>query len=122
MRLFLGLLFTLLLTVPTLADVVLTTATKSVTTAGTRVRLVSTKILASSILIQANPANGGKIHVGDVTVSSGTGIELDAGEILSISADESTKNITHGAINLYNIYIDATTSGNGVRILYNKLK
>lgn len=82
----------------------------TVTIAGTDVALaVSTPCV--KIDIQAQTDNTGFIAVGgqgvDATEATGTGIELEAGDVYSLEID-----------NLADIYIDATVSGEGVRYTY----
>lgn len=84
---------------------------KTVTTAGTDVRLVSQITWAKWVTIQAQTDNTGSIAVGgsgvDATVATGTGVLLSAGEMITIPCED-----------LYDIYIDSTVNGDGVRFTY----
>jgi len=77
----------------------------NVTTAATRVTLASSQAV-KSITIKAKLANTGTIYVGDTSVSSANGLELQAGE--SVSFD---------LANLNTVNLDASVSGEGVRYL-----
>ncbi len=83
---------------------------KTVTTAGTDVALAASTPCVK-VDIQAQTDNTGFIAVGavgvDATEATGTGIELEAGDVYSLEID-----------NLADIYIDATVSGEGVRYTY----
>lgn len=79
------------------------TGQKTVTTAGTRVAL-GTDVVNSSLIIKADPANTGKIYVGDVTVTSSNGFILAAGDQIII--DEAGR--------LMDIYIDASANTQNV--------
>lgn len=84
---------------------------KSVTTAGTDEALVGSSTPAKWVEIQARTNNTGWVAIGaagvDATVGSGSGVLLSAGESRTYPCD-----------NLADIYIDATTSGEGVRFTY----
>lgn len=83
---------------------------KVVTTAGTDV-VLSVSRNAKWVIIQAQTDNTGWIAVGaagvDATEATGTGVLLDAGESVTLPADD-----------LANIYIDSTVNGEGVRYTY----
>ena len=81
---------------------------QAVTTGGTPVQLPSNA--ATEITIKAEYANLGNIYVGtDGSVSSSTGLELSAGDAITIDLSANTNEI----------YIDADNNGEGVRFLYN---
>jgi hypothetical protein len=61
------------------------------------------------VFIQAPYANVGDVYVGGPTVSSANGVVLDAGDRITVSAD-----------NLNQVWIDVSMGGEGVRILYYK--
>jgi len=54
--------------------------------------------------------------VGDSTVSSANGIELAAGECISIEGEELRGNFLE--VDLADIYVDTETNGNVVRVAY----
>lgn len=85
----------------------------TVTTAGTRVRLHPSNLESRCLVIQADSANTGIILVGDVTVTGSNGIQLKAGDSVSITPDT-----TDIEINLSDYYIDTDTNGSVVRISY----
>lgn len=87
---------------------------KTVTTAGTREPLAAGEGLkVLSITIKALRGNGGKIYIGDNLVSSSVGFELDAADSIDLATDDPTK-----PIDLTQIWIDASVSGEGVSYIY----
>lgn len=78
---------------------------KLVTTAGTRVTLASSTTI-KSVTIKALSTNTGIVYVGNATVSSSNGLQLVAGD--SVSLDIS---------NLATINLDASVSGEGATYL-----
>jgi hypothetical protein len=84
---------------------------KTVTTAGTPERIVASKntYKVAAIIITALATNTGTVVIGDSTViaAEGTrkGSPLEAGQSVAINASE---------IDLYDIYIDATVSADGI--------
>lgn len=91
-------------------------ATKTVTTAGTQVALVSAEKNVTSIVIQANPANTGYIYVGASDVDSSNGIRLSAAEKLAITCDD--RNQGGDLLDLNKLYVDSNVNGEGVRFMY----
>lgn len=87
-------------------------------TAGTRKALSATDVYAYAIRIQASKANTGKIYVGDSTVSSSNGQELEAGESIVLNNFERPNNLLE--LNLADLYIDSSVNAEGVRIAYIK--
>ena len=84
---------------------------KTVTTAGTRVALVSSATFCSHVVVQALEGNTGRIAVGgvDVVEASGTrvGIILNGGDVIDIPVQ-----------NVATVYIDSSADGEGVSFLY----
>lgn len=84
---------------------------KVVTTAGTRVRLVSEATNCKEIDIMAEVDNGGYIVVGGVTViadqATRRGIPLTGGQSIRMAISD-----------LYSVYIDSTVNGEGVTFTY----
>lgn len=79
--------------------------TKAVATAGTRVALASTQAVRS-VVIKALYSNTGTIYVGNASVASTNGIELLAGDSVSLDiADLATVNL------------DCSVNGEGVRYI-----
>jgi len=75
---------------------------KTVTTAGARVQLASSQAVRS-VCIKALQTNTGYIYVGDGSVTSTTGIQLLAGDTISLDIS-----------NLSTVTIDSSVSGEGV--------
>ena len=87
--------------------------TKSVTTAGTREALSSSDTAAISLTIQAKRGNTNAVFVGGSTVASTNGISLTAGQTW-----EYTSAGREEAVLLSDVYIDATTNGEGITFNY----
>ena len=80
---------------------------QTVTTAGTRVQLSTTSIACKEVLITALGSNSGNIWVGGITVANGRGKQLVPIQDIKLQIDDLSK-----------IYIDATSSGDGVAYVY----
>lgn len=89
---------------------------KLVATAGTRVALSSTKLMSSHVLIKARPNNSGIVYVGGSDVAAANGYHLAANAEVKLS-DLIAPN-SNELLNLADVYIDAATNGDGVRVLY----
>lgn len=100
-----------------MATVAFGTFKKTVTTAGTRVQLSSTQILARSVEIRALKANTGIIYVGDATVASTNGYALSLSDVYKFS--DGGGNVTT-VIDLSQIYLDSSANGEGVTVFYTK--
>lgn len=99
-------------TVPvTIADISL------VSTGTTRLTTATTK--AYSLLLQAPSTNSGKIYVGDSSVSSTQGIELAAGQSITMSPIKNGGRIE--SVPLNSVYFIAATTGDKVKILYQQV-
>lgn len=94
------------------------TGVKSVSTAGTRVRLVSDPSYTEAVAIIADEDNSGDIYIGGDDVSSSNGIILAASKSVSLSAPSSRAG--DEGLNLKEIYIDSAQNGDGVRFVYYK--
>jgi len=103
--------------IPEYGHLVPTSASKSVTTAGTRVQLsTDSSIRSGYIVIQALSTNSGKIFLGGTTVSSSNGLTLSASASVTLNAEA----IKGGAriYRLSDFYIDSSVNGEGVNITY----
>ncbi len=98
----------------------LVSVAKAVTTAGTRVRLVASSLLASECVIKALGANTGIIYVGGSDVASSNGFQLAAGESVSVGQLLQAGALSRGEqrLDLTDIYLDSSVNGEGVRVLY----
>ena len=92
----------------------LVSTSKTVTTAGTRVQLLTATTNVYWVDIQADCDNTGNIFVGDSTASSSVGITLRPCTVLPISPGA----VARDALNLTNIWIDSSVNGEGVTINY----
>lgn len=97
-------------------------ATKTVTTAGTRIQLESdTDVKPSSVYLEAAAANTGFIYIGLVTVTSTVYIaRLSAGQAFSLSSDDAGGNYRAGTqgIQLSSLYADSSVNGEKVQLTY----
>ena len=86
----------------------LSTGSKTVTTAGTRERLVAvaSNLSAKALTIVAKSGNAGKVYVGNDGVGSSNAPELFAGDQFRIASDE--------PFNLADVYLDVSVDGEGV--------
>lgn len=96
----------------------------TVTTAGTPVRVTSTKTTCQSVLIQAMPTNAGLAYVGlsGMDKSAGTGVlgiigKPSADEVVVPSVSFSIP-LAPAGINLADLYIDADDNNAAVLISY----
>jgi len=92
---------------------------KAVTSAGTAEALVASSTLVINAVIQAETSNTGTIFVGANDVDSDNGIELSAGNSVNIQV-ENPGLIGDLEIDLLDIFIDASVSTDGVKVLYYK--
>lgn len=88
----------------------------TITTAGTRVSVSSSAIATSLVTVVADSLNTGKIYLGDETVSSSNGIELSAGQSVSIAASDVRGN-SDGVL-LSDLWLDSASNGNKARVFY----
>ena len=89
----------------------------TVAAAGTAQPLSATKLIASSVIIQADHDNTGLIYVGDEDVdSTHTLAVLEAGDALEIDSELFDGNGQQ--YNLGQIYVDASVSSDKVRVGY----
>jgi hypothetical protein len=88
-----------------------------VTTAGTAVPISSTPIISAGCSIRALPSNTGVIYVGGADLNSLTrGAELGAGDAIEIVGPQIGG--TEEEIDLSQIYVDASVSGEQVIVNY----
>ncbi|HEX4275814.1 MAG TPA: hypothetical protein VHZ74_10685 [Bryobacteraceae bacterium] len=99
-----------------IAQLSVTTILKTVTTAGTPVRLASSSTPFVSGTIQALSSNTGKICVGGSTtlVSTNTGVCLTAGQAIPLNQ---VPGVSH---DLNNWWMDSATNSEGASITYEK--
>lgn len=89
-----------------------------VTSAGTPERIASSDLWVQSCIIQAHVTNTGYVYVGSSSVlaDDSTGLALAAGASFEITSD--THRTISSRFNLYELWIDATTSGNKIVVFY----
>lgn len=86
---------------------------KTVTTAGTRVQVSTTKILAKNVVL-TTPANTGLIYFGDVTVAAAQpGIIIPASSTVKLADLGVDK-----PVDLSLLYVDAGTSADKLSVAY----
>lgn len=89
----------------------------TVVTAGVRVQVDTEKRPLTSIIIQAANGNSGRLYVGDSTVSSTNGIELNAGESLEITGDGRNDGQSDEVV-LADLWIDASANAQIAKIAF----
>jgi len=89
---------------------------KLVTTAGTRVALASAKTMTTHAIIKARANNSGVVYVGGADVAAANGYHLAANAEVKLS--DLVGSGTNESFNLADVYIDAATNGDGVRVIY----
>lgn len=94
-----------------------TLANIDIPSAGTRVRVSSTEVLTPSIIITAAHGNSGNIYVGDANVSSTQYAVVLAAKSSYVLEAPKTRNHVED-LSLSDIYVDAATSGDDVRVAY----
>ena len=92
-----------------------TGTTKTVTSAGTAEAMAASRIMCTWCVIQPLAGNTGKVYIGDSTVSSSTGIWLDAALGQSLTIPDVTAPLPW---DLSVIYVDAAVNGEGVNFFY----
>lgn len=93
------------------------TFARTVTTAGTRIPLSTSRIFTTAFMIRADHTNVGAIYVGDSTVAAANAPALYADE----TNEKEGQTVSRGKIQTFDlskIYIDASTSGEGVKCEY----
>ncbi len=95
-----------------------TVADLDIPTAGTRVQLSATATPVTTVIIQAKASNTGLVFVGDASVAAGQGISLAAGKAIALNADDFGEGA--GEFLLSDIYVDAATNGDDVKVSYIK--
>lgn len=97
------------------------TGVKTVTTAGTRVRLTASKTIAHKLRISAPAANSGVVYIGDDTVAAASGYPLAPGasvNLVDLLGTAQPGNGDEPAFDLNNIWADAASNGDKVAFLY----
>lgn len=89
---------------------------KLVTTAGTRVPLSATDLYSSQVRIKARSNNSGIVYIGGSDVASTNGYHLAANA--EVLLGDLMREHGNEAINLKDVYVDAATNGDGVRVIY----
>ncbi|MDA1256935.1 MAG: hypothetical protein O3C10_03715 [Chloroflexi bacterium] len=87
----------------------LKTTSKTVTLAGTAERLSATDLLVWWARVKAKSANLGIVYLGDAAVSSGDP-GLAAGDAIELRG--------HPNLNLFDVFVDAGSSGEGIDVWY----
>lgn len=89
---------------------------KTITTAGTRERLTTADRSIPAVVIQALTANTGIVYVGDSEVSATNGLELSAGDSITLENDDLGN--ADAKISLKDIWLDVSISTDGVVAFY----
>ncbi len=88
----------------------LTTASKTVTAAGTRERLVAlaANVAVRSVTVVAKASNAGVVYLGDSAVASSNAPRLNPEDALTLEAEDGER------LNLADLHLDVSISGEGV--------
>jgi len=89
---------------------------KTVGTSGVRERLTTSDLKVPAITIQALPENTNNVYIGDDQVTTSNGLELDALDSITLSAQE--LGLGGASISLRDIWLDVDTGAEGVQVLY----
>lgn len=89
----------------------------TIASAGTAVQVTSQDISTPAAYVQADSLNTGKVYVGDADVDSTNGIELAAGESVTLDGTAFLRGDATKFI-LSDIWVDTATNGNKVRVSY----
>lgn len=93
---------------------------QTVTTAGTRVELVdpTADLRVTTVIVQADPSNTGKIYVGDELVSATRALaSLSPGQVAAITADASGRAGWEEYF-LSDFWLDASVNGDKAYVSY----
>lgn len=85
-----------------------------IATGSVAVPLKLTSLPATSIIIQAEYTNIGRISIGDSAVTTSTGIEIGPGDTFTLSIESVSK---VGEFDLADVYVVSNTAGDSVRVL-----
>lgn len=91
----------------------------TVTTITTRVQVSATDTKVVSVIFTADAANTGLTYVGDITVAAANGVPIAPGASVSIGASQIFGNTDE--FSLADLYVDAATNGNKLRVNYLKV-
>ena len=92
----------------------------TVATAGTRLQISSSNIMVNAVFVQAHEDNSGNIYVGDENVSANQGTSVGPGQPLQYSGDPTYPLLSEFLLS--DVWVDAATDGDKVRIAYFKKK
>ena len=90
------------------------TGQKTVTTAGTRVRLIAYGYLVKNLMVKALKGNTGLIYIGNREVSSSVGDEISPSGIRNYVADVDPVSGKLKPLDLSQFWLDSSVNGEGV--------
>lgn len=85
--------------------------------AGTRQALSASERNCRAVIIQADYNNSGKIYIGDSLVTASKCVKLGAGDSIPICAEDNLGDEDFCCVDLNDIYIDGTFTGDKVNIV-----
>lgn len=86
----------------------------TVATAGSRQAIYSQSLFAYEVVIQSLAANTGTQYIGDETVASTNGLQLDAGGSITLSPPDAAKGVDQ--FDISKLYVDSSVNGAEFRI------
>lgn len=87
-------------------------------TAGSPLALSASSRTATSVIIQADPDNVGNVYVGDVGVTGTNCFKLKPGAALEINADDSAADEDIVVVDLMDIFVDGSITGDKVNVVF----
>jgi len=99
-----------------MSEVIARSVKKVVAAAATAEALSASTLLVAAYEIKADNSNTNQVYVGDSTVSSSNGYELDAGA--SHKYEDLAGRNSATEVDLAKVFIDVDTNGEGVSVIY----
>ncbi len=90
----------------------------TVAAAGTPEQLSATELKVSQLVLQADPANGGNLYIGDINVAAAQCIVLEPGQGLALGTEDSFADEDNIYMDLQDLYVDAATNGDKLNVAY----
>lgn len=91
-------------------------------TAGVPLQLSAVSLKAQEVLIQADPLNNGVVYIGDASVTATQSIKLNADRAMSVQADDTSADEDMCFVDLSEIYIDGSITGDKVNVMILQLQ
>lgn len=73
---------------------------------------------ATNVIIQADPGNAGNVYVGASDVTATKCFKLKPGSVLEINADDNSADEDMSVVDLNDIYLDGSITGDKVNVVF----